>query len=403
MLLSRTFMSNRSQSKQRDKELRRVAILVETSTQWGRQIVLGIKSYVERHQKWHVFIEPHGSNEVIHIPSGWAGDGIIADIHSPESFAALKKTSIPIVNVSDVSMPGSRFPQVAGDIHATADLAAKYYQQRGYSNMAYIGLGQSSSDYEKCRAFEAAVGRIGGRFIRYEVKPRAYGVPDWNLSLPSMAEWLLSLPKPAGLLSWSVGHEVIEACRIAGLRLPEEISLLMFSYDEIFLEMPEVSLSGIMQASAKVGYDAAALLDQLMKGATFTPRMNKKIPPLGINSRTSTDSLAIPDRLLTKAIKYIYSNLENPLGVNQLAAHVGVSRRLLERRFGEVCRQTPAEYIRTAHLDRAKQLLRDTTLSIPDVAQKSGFTSPDYMGFAFKKGTGTTPLKYRKEMSILSK
>ncbi len=101
-------------------------------------------------------------------------------------------------------------------------------------------------------------------------------------------------------------------------------------------------------------------------------------------------------------MKYIHSNLDNPLGVHQLAMHVGVSRRLLERRFGEVCRQTPADYIRTVHLDRAKQLLRDTLLPIPDVAQKSGFTSPDYMGFAFKKATGMTPLKYRREMAILS-
>ncbi len=114
----------------------------------------------------------------------------------------------------------------------------------------------------------------------------------------------------------------------------------------------------------------------------------------------STDALAAPDSVVIKALNYIYSNVSEPFGVSVLAEHVGVSRRILENRFMEICHRTPADYMRSVHMDRAKELLRETRLPIPDVAQRAGFTSPDYMGFAFKKEIGVTPLNYRKQMSF---
>ncbi|XHR31060.1 MAG: helix-turn-helix domain-containing protein [Chthoniobacteraceae bacterium] len=390
-------MFTSTSSTQRSKEVQSVALLIETSTQWGRGVISGIKHYIEKHQKWHVFIEPHGSNEVIHLPTHWQGEGIIADIHHSESVAELKKLHIPVVNVSDSNLPGCRFPRVTGDVRAAARMAAEYYFERGYKHLAYICLNEN--DTQKCDAFHEAVEALGCTFHSYAVTSRGWGVPDWNLSLPNMAEWLRSLPKPVGIVSWAVGHEVIEACRMANLIMPSEVALLMFSYDDIFLEMPEISLSGVLPHTQKIGFEAAMLLQSLMDGAR-PPAMDILIDPLGINSRMSTDALAAPDSVVIKALNYIYTNVSDPFGVGILAEHVGVSRRILENRFMAVCHRTPADYIRSVHMDRAKELLRETRLSIPDVAQKSGFTSPDYMGFAFKKETGMTPLNYRKQMSF---
>ena len=58
----------------------------------------------------------------------------------------------------------------------------------------------------------------------------------------------------------------------------------------------------------------------------------------------------------------------------------------------------PAVDIRGVHLDRARQLLCDTDLPIPEVAVLSGFGSPEYLSYAFKQAEGLTSVKYRSHV-----
>jgi LacI family transcriptional regulator len=64
----------------------------------------------------------------------------------------------------------------------------------------------------------------------------------------------------------------------------------------------------------------------------------------------------------------------------------------------QVLHRTPAGEIRRVHLDRAKRLLAETDLSIPDVAEAAGYGSPEYLAGIFRAELDTTPLKYRKEI-----
>jgi LacI family transcriptional regulator len=73
-----------------------------------------------------------------------------------------------------------------------------------------------------------------------------------------------------------------------------------------------------------------------------------------------------------------------------------MSRRALEQRFQKALGRTPKEEILRLQIDRAKQLLRETTLRIEQIAGKSGFASFKYFARAFRRETGQTPRVYRQ-------
>ncbi len=100
---------------------------------------------------------------------------------------------------------------------------------------------------------------------------------------------------------------------------------------------------------------------------------------------------------MASALTFIRENIAHPIHVGEVPAHAGLSRRVLERRFTGMLGRTPAVHIARARLDHLKELLAGTALPIASLAEKCGFCSPEYMTAIFRKETGTTPLRYRRE------
>ena len=376
----------------------RVAVLVDTSTSWGRRIHTGIHRYDRKHGGWQLFVEARGMEERLRVPPGWKGDGVIARVGSPEMARELRDLQIPVVNVSGIDVPGVDFPQVMSDLRASASLAAQHFLERGFRHFAYFSLLGLTYVATHQQAFAEAVASGGGDFASFATKPVTGAEPDWNLDLASLGAWLRSLPKPVAVLTWnpSSAREVIYAAQVGGLLVPEEVAVLSGSDDTLLCELLPVPVSGILVAAEQIGHRAAELLDNLMCGNRSSVRP-QLVAPLGIVTRQSTDTLAVPEPALVKALSFIRLNPAQPMSVDDIARHAGVSRRVLERQFKEVLGRAPAAEIRRVRLDRAKSLLADTDLPIPDVADSAGFGSPEYLAYALRVHCGQTPLKYRKE------
>jgi LacI family transcriptional regulator len=120
------------------------------------------------------------------------------------------------------------------------------------------------------------------------------------------------------------------------------------------------------------------------------------IPPQGVVDRRSTDTLAVEDPAMIKALRFIRENPARIMQVDDVARHAGLCRRALELRFQQLLGRSPASEIRRVRMDRAIELLQRTTLSVATVAERSGFSSPEYMASVFRAHLGTTPLHYRK-------
>ncbi len=377
----------------------RVAVLVDTSSSWGRQIVTGIHDYIRKHERWQMFIEARGVQEQWSVPAGWRGDGIIARISNPQLAADLKARRIPVVNVSGIQIPGINFPRVSSDLNAVGRLAARHFLDRGFRSFAYFSLTGLSYVFELQESFSRAVKAAGGECNIYTEKPAQGAEMDWNTDLTQLGQWLESLPKPVGVLTWnySSGREIMFAAELAGLLVPEEVAVLCGGDDDLLCEVLQTPMSGIRTASEQIGHEAARLLDKMMRGGK-PPKQPVFFPPSKIVTRHSTDTLAIHDATMVKALNFIRQNANKPLQVFEVCREAGVSRRVLERKFIQTIGRPPATEIRRVHMERAKQLLAETQMSIPDVAEASGFTSPEYMAIRFRMDLKTSPFRYRKEV-----
>jgi LacI family transcriptional regulator len=393
-------MAARGKSHSKDQNrIPRVAVLVDTSTSWGRRIVMGIHNYIRKSGRWQLFIEARGMEEHWSVPPGWRGDGVIARIGHPEMAAELKTLRIPVINVSGIELAGADFTRVATDLNASAKLASDHFLNRGFKHFAFFSLSGLSYVATLQEAFVRAVRSARCECAIHTEMPRHGAEMDWNADLAQLGEWLRSLPKPVGVLTWnqSSGREVIFACQVAGLLVPEEVAVLSASDDDLLCEVLHIPMSGIMVAAEQIGHEAARLLHRLMRGGK-PPQQPTLFPPLSVVTRQSTDTLAMPDRALVKALSFIRGNVFREIQVNEVAREAGVSRRVLERRFADQLGRTPAEEIRRLHFERAKELLAGTDLPIPDVAAAAGFGSPEYLAYLFRENMQVTPLQYRKQI-----
>src|ERR1700677_931874 len=108
-------MRNKNTNRSGRSTAPRVAVLVDTSTTWGREIITGIHAYSLSHGRWHLYLEARGSEEIMLLPDGWQGDGIIARIGSVKLARHLQRKRLPLVNVSGIQLSGPQFPRVAND------------------------------------------------------------------------------------------------------------------------------------------------------------------------------------------------------------------------------------------------------------------------------------------------
>ncbi|MEN9842145.1 MAG: hypothetical protein RL376_1945 [Verrucomicrobiota bacterium] len=377
----------------------RIAVLVDTATDWGRGILTGIHRYSQKHGPWHLFFDPRDQADAVHLAPDWDGDGIIARITHGEIARQLSLRQTPLINVSAIHYKGPQFPRVSNDVEGVARLAVDYFRQRGFRAFAYLSLRGLECVSRQRDAFVAAVEQTGGGSVAVHgisVMP-GFHAPDWTLNLEKLGTWLLTLPKPVALFTWSGGREVIYACQKVGLRVPQDVALLSGSDDELVCSLSPVPISGVKADSERIGYEAATQLDALLGGDSRT-ESTTLIAPLSVITRQSTDTLAINDEKMRSAFHYIHNNLTKPMRISELARSVGLSRSGLERRFRTLVGCAPADYVARNRLERVKALLGETSHSIATVAERTGFSSPEYMTSVFRRRMRVSPLQYRRAL-----
>lgn len=106
--------------------------------------------------------------------------------------------------------------------------------------------------------------------------------------------------------------------------------------------------------------------------------------------------------VLRSAIMLMIQNIEEPLSASDLAKRTGSSTRTLERVFVRYLNATPARYYKELRLERARELLIHTSLSIVDVAVMTGFSSSSYFAGCYKDHFGATPTFHRNRRVMKS-
>lgn len=384
------------------EKCRNIALLIETSRGYGRRFLHGIARFSRLYGPWSFHIVPgdflHDQAEI----RQWNDDGIIARIENAQMAQAIADSNIPAIILDppthkiDKSIL-KKFSWVTPDAESIAAMAYQYFQEHNLKRFGFVGIPGRIWSITRQKAFAELLNakNLSCDFFAENLKKRSESGRRKQLG-----DWLKNLPKPVGVFTCNdvCAREVLEACLLTKINVPEEISVLGVDNDELFCEMCCPSLSSIELDAERAGFEAAVLLEKLITRKIRRPQ-SIIVPPLRVIERRSTDMSAIEDAEVANAIKFIRDNIQRPFGVNDVVTATSLSRRALELRFKTAVGKSINNEILRLRLCRAKQLLSETELSLDDISSQCGFSSCSYMITVFSTNVGIPPAKFRKRLT----
>lgn len=382
---------------------RSVALLVETSNAYARGLLDGIIAYQREHELWSIYVaeQDRGARPPVWLKN-WSGDGVIARIETPQIAAAVQRLDIPTVDVSAARMVKS-LPWVETDDREISRIAASHLIDRGFENLAFCGepiFNWSQWREENFLEFAAKSNCVCHVFRGLSRNQKGY---SWTRERRRLMAWVQKLPKPVGIVACYdfKGQQLLDVCRELDVAVPEQVAVVGVDNDARLCELCTPPLSSVIPDTHRTGYMAAELLDRMMHGDPITNRATL-VTPIGIATRQSSDVYAIDDEFIAAALRFIREHACQGITVADVLKVVPLSRRMLEHRFQKLVRRTPHAEITRIRMERVCRLLRETDLSLDEIARKTGFAHADYLSVAFKKQSGMSPREFRKDSGYQS-
>ena len=396
-------------------EKKRYRILIDSSTNTKaiRDRCSGFMNHImERKLPWDIqfiyYKELQNRQILNRLIRKWETDGIY--LNSPLGKASINVREIPNIvafgNFDD-GLP-SRAVYVNIDNGQIAAEAFNLMLRRGLANFAYIHYPGPEADGDAIHsqmrgdAFMKIAKDSGFSCVEHQGNNST--PTDWTKSMVALAEELKRLPQPCGIMAYNdrCAREVIDACNYAKLRIPEQIQIVGVDNEVDVCENILPQLTSIEPDFVNAGRIAAQKMEDLL---TSGSTQNRICAPCGVRhviERDTTRDLSNSARLATAAEKLIRLHAcrglpPSPKGLTlkDLAAALNVSRSLLELRFSTVRGEGVATAIRREKLKEVCRLLKETDLSIGEIACRCGFPTQTHLNALFRSTFGSTLRDYR--------
>jgi LacI family transcriptional regulator len=331
-------------------------------------------------------------------PSYWQGDGVLTFL-LPERrnlVAFLKKQHVPVVALNTDVM-GPVTAAVALDNAKIGRLGAEHLLARGIKNCAFFKVVDLCDVREREKAFRNVVLEAGGNYFPLDWHAASSRNPrlkwfDW------LKQQLRKLAKPLGVMAQSDNRAcyVINACEAAGLAVPEQVAVVGVDNDIHACELAAVPITSVDSNRENLAFQAAALLDRLMRGQR-PPTRPILVPPTGVVVRRSTDVLAIEDVEVAKALTFVWQNFHRPIHVDDVVAATAMSRCGLYYAFEKYVGRTIRQELVRKRIEHAKILLATSAEKIHRVGQLCGFRGGEQFCRVFSQTVGATPSQFRRQ------
>lgn len=383
-------------SQNSDKPL--VALLIESSRSYGREICLGVAEYARQHGEWNFVIQEHDLRTG--VPGWlekWKGDGILCRIFDEKLAKALAKTPCPVIDTyGQIRNPA--IPFLDSDATAIAEMAARFFIDAAFEHFAFCGFPGLWFSDDRSAAFQKVMKRYGAQveiytppvsWISVDVAERESLHPDGS---DELAQWVSSLPSGTAILACNDirAQQLIRVAARCSRRIPEDLAVMGVDDDEMICELTNPRLTSIRPDARTLGYTAAHWLHLAMQGREL-PYHELLVPPLRINERASTDIIASEDELFVSAVRYIRNHVQEGIDVGKVVEHTKRSRSSLESRFKKYLGRSIKDEITRARIARATILLRETTMTLQEIAESCGFATASHFSRIFKQVEGATP------------
>ena len=377
----------------------KLLLLIDQSEAYGRELLKGIVRYSKEHGPWIFYKMPLYYREQLGIEGilEWARkrqiDGIIAQLRKTSDLNKIKKEGIPLI-VYDFEERFEGIPNITGAYYKTGQMGADYLMGKGYRNFAFYGLKDFVWSRERFKGFEETLKKANYKCHTFNIQENEI---TWSYKPSQFSTWLQVLPKPIGLMACddNQANLVSEACAIANIKVPEEVAILGVDNDEIICDLTTPPLSSIALNTEHGGYETAALMHRLINRPGKWQDIIVK--PSRVVERQSTDIVAVHNKVVANAIRYIRNNPAQSISVEDVAKEVAVSRRSLEKHFKNTLGKTIYSEIKKTRTEKIRQMLTETNKSIYVIATELGFPDSRNISRYFQKEMGLTPSQFRKQ------
>ena len=360
-------------------------------------IFSGTQRFANEDGHWECVVDPFADERLGTIRGNSEYDGVIARATRKLTNRA-KRVDVPIVNVW-VNSPVRNVPSVLTDGATAGKMAAEHLMARGLRQFGFVGYARDRMSGLMGNAFQATVAANGFPCTRYETVRVMDSVRAWNSFQGNIAHWIENWSFPIGIC---MQHDIMaryltSACLRKQVRVPDDVAIISSPNELMICQHPEPSLTSVDLNYEEVGYQAAALLDRLMDHAK-PPLKPRLVAPRELIARQSTDVYSVSDPLVSQAMRFISEHGGEHIKVSDVAAHVHVTRRTLERRFQRTVGRPISGEIQRLRVERVKRQLLESDAPIKMIATRLGYCNSKRLCEAFRRREGITPGDYRRQI-----
>ena len=352
---------------------------------WEERVLRGVASYAAEHRwvldssmRWHRRLPP--------LP--WNGDGIIAycGMGRPnrDLLRFLGKMDCPLVETQGTP----RLPHAGRVMVANArigQIGAEHLLKLNFKHLGFVTFEENAMESPRRRAFQETVEAAGAHFHA--------------LTFGKLISKLATLPRPIGLMATNDLNAINVTLTLidAGWQVPEECAVLGVDDTDLVCELAPVPLSSVNCNYEQQGYEAAALLDRMMRGEP-APAEPVVIEPKGVTVRRTSDTVALADIDSARFLRHLRDHYREPRGLGQIAQDLGVSLRKVQTNFRRHLRHSVLDELTHLRVEHARRLLVNPKLKIETIGKESGFTDRFHFIRAFERVVGDTPSAYRRKL-----
>jgi len=381
----------------------RILLLVESSRTCERDFLRGVARYARLHAPWdfhhkpRFYLAPNRQHVSLSQITRFQPDGII--VSDTEPLDDVLNLHVPTIihtfksDAYDASM-------VLGDTQLCGQMGAEHLLGLGCKSYAYCGIGDYYWSKGRYSSFNRTVKSAGFETTYYELNPHRIR-NSRRKELKSLADWLHSRPAPLGLMTCAddCSQHVIDACRMANIRVPERVSIVGVDNDDMICELSNPPLSSIAMNFEAAGYQSAELLAELIAQKHCANR-SIVVNPTHIEVRTSTDILAIEDADVASAVRFIREHARQLIQVADVMNEVTCCQRLLHQKFKHALGRSIHQEIKRVRIQAIETMLRETDLSVTEIAAKLGYSNSNHLSRYFRHTMHINPLSYRKRFNL---
>lgn len=383
------------------KSKKRILVQVDLGQKAARDLLGGVLRYATLQHDWDVRI--HRGHPKNHIPDTllkWHPQGIITDVQIRQATVSrmIRNGLKGIVALHDDNSRGVPLHFVGCDNAQIGEEGAKLLLNKKIRHFGYVPSVIPDAALDRRQdGFVRCIESHGFNVSIYKTHMSAIRGKDISTDDMELAEWLASLPKPCGIMAVfdQRAKNVLDACRLAGIEIPSHCLILGVDNEEYICENVSPTLSSILPDFNGGGFQAAKILDRIIDGETSNLPILSLYGVRKIEERTSTMDLSGTIRSVVLASEFIRRNATLPIGIDEIAAASGTSKRLLEKHFRAVLNTTAAHELQRIRLGLVKKCLEETDIPLGHVGDNCGFNDEFYLKRLFKRTFGMTMGAYR--------